>query len=314
MTDPAGRISGRLARVAVAGRGAIGLLYGSQMQDHGIEPVFIADAERITRYRQHAVMVNGTGRRFAYRSPEEAAGESGFADLVLIMTKAGQLEEALEEIAPFVGQNTLILSCLNGITSEETVRRRFPENTVIRSIVQGMDTVYLNGACRYSHIGEILIGEDGPGQREAIEQLRTFFASMGMPCRVCDDIVREQWNKLMPNCGVNQICAVYGCGDGGAAGEHRALFVRMMEEVRQTAAAQGIGLGQEDIQRWLRVCEELDPAAMPSMAQDIRAGRKTELCLFSGTVVPMARSLGIPVPELERLQAQILALEAAQES
>ena len=306
--------------VGIAGRGAIGLLYGMQMRSGGVEPWYIADEERIWRYRQDPVAVNGIPQTFRYLQPgttgNESAGDSHAGpalDLVLIMTKASGLEGALAEIAPFVDNHTIILSCLNGITSEEIVRERYPGNTILRTIVQGIDTVYLQGECRYSHIGEILTGSDGPGQETAVRQVKAFFDSIGMPCRICEDIVREQWNKLMLNCGVNQICAVYGCGYAGAVGEHRELFVRVMEEVRQVALARGIHLGTEDIDRWLTVCEALDGASMPSMAQDIRAGRHTELCLFSGTVVPMAGILGIRVPELSRLQDQILALEAGME-
>ena len=181
---------------------------------------------------------------------------------------------------------------------------------MIRTIVQGMDTVYLEGACRYTHIGEILIGPEKPEDEAAVNKLKAFFDSIEMPCRVCQDIVREQWNKLMLNCGVNQICAAQGCGYGGVTGPYRARFIRVMQEVRAVANARGIALTDEDIETWLKVCEGLDPDSMPSMAQDIRAGRRTELPLFSGTVVPMAAALGIPVPELERLQAQITQLEA----
>ncbi len=251
--------------VGIAGRGAIGLLYGMQMRSGGVEPWYIADEKRIWRYRQDPVPVNGIPQTFRYLQPgttgNESAGDSHAGpalDLVLIMTKASGLEGALEEIAPFVDDHTIILSCLNGITSEEIVRERYPGNTILRTIVQGMDTVYLQGECRYSHIGEILTGSDGPGQETAVRQVKAFFDSIGMPCRICEDIVREQWNKLMLNCGVNQICAVYGCGYAGAVGEHRELFVRVMEEVRQVALARGIHLGTEDIDRWLTVCEALD--------------------------------------------------------
>ena len=45
------------------------------------------------------------------------------------------------------------------------------------------------------------------------------------------------------------------------------------------------------------------------MAQDIKAHRKTELALFSGTIVPMAKELGIPTPVLSDLMHKIQLLE-----
>jgi len=57
--------------------------------------------------------------------------------------------------------------------------------------------------------------------------------------------------------------------------------------------------------------EPLSNEGMPSMRQDIIAHRKTELSLFSGTVVPIAKKLGIQTPVLEDLARRIRAIEAA---
>ena len=46
------------------------------------------------------------------------------------------------------------------------------------------------------------------------------------------------------------------------------------------------------------------------MAQDIKAHRKTELALFSGTIVPMAQELGIQTPVLSDLMNKIQRLES----
>lgn len=295
-------------KTALIGRGAIGILYAMQMRSHGTEPDLLADPARKARYEREDLLVNGEKTDFHYVVPD---GTQTY-DLILIMTKNGGLQAALETIAPAVNDNTILLSCLNGISSEDVVRARFPGNPVIRTIVQGMDTVCLQGACRYSHIGEILIGAEKPEDEEVIGRLVRFFASIQMPCRVCEDIIASQWNKLMLNCGVNQICAAYGCGYGGAVGEHKDRFVRTMQEVKSVANAKGIALTDADIDAWVRLCETLDPDAMPSMAQDIQAGRPTELALFSGTVMPMANKLGIPVPELEELAHKIEQIEQKQ--
>lgn len=45
------------------------------------------------------------------------------------------------------------------------------------------------------------------------------------------------------------------------------------------------------------------------MAQDVRAGRVSELSLFAGTIVPLAHEHGIDVPVLEDLYARILAID-----
>lgn len=48
---------------------------------------------------------------------------------------------------------------------------------------------------------------------------------------------------------------------------------------------------------------------MPSMAQDRLARRKSEVMLFSGTLIPMAEKKGIETPCLSMLYEKILQYE-----
>ncbi len=111
----------------------------------------------------------------------------------------------------------------------------------------------------------------------------------------------------MLNCGINQVCARYVCGYGPCQsnGAHQQEFIRAMEEVKLVANAQGIALTQEDIEQWIRLVDSLAADSMPSMAQDILAKRKTELALFSGTILPLARHHQLSVPTLQTLYTEI---------
>ena len=115
----------------------------------------------------------------------------------------------------------------------------------------------------------------------------------------------------MLNCGINQVCAAYQggygiCQDGG---RHQKEFIQAMKEVQAVARAKHIALTQDDIDAWVQLVNSLRPEGMPSMAQDIKAHRKTELALFSGTIVPMAKELSIPTPVLSDLMNKIQTLE-----
>lgn len=293
-------------RVGIIGRGAIGALYGSLLQQSGVsELIFIADEQRRERYAREPFLINGQPARFTYRS------EGAPLDLILIATKQSGLRSAIEQIRSFVDAHTLLLPCLNGITSETITRRSYARDQVIRCIVQGMDATCLGQELHYSRIGEILIGADHKEQQESIRSLKAFFDAMHIPCRVASDILREQWNKLMLNCGINQVCALHRSGYGGcqSGAPHQAEFIAAMKEVQAVANAQGIPLNDQDLRNWVQLVDQLDPQAMPSMAQDMVSGRKSELELFSGTVVPIARKLSIDVPVLTSLLEKITAME-----
>lgn len=295
-----------IQKVGIVGRGAIGALYGTLLLKNGCQDVvFIVDEDRKKRYEQDPLEVNGHFPDFQYVTSGKPL------DLIMICTKYAGLSSAIQEIAPFVNQDTIILSCLNGIRSEEECRKVYGEDAVIRCIVQGMDSTYLNGTVDYSHVGEILFGSETPGQQSKVEELKAFFSHYSIPYRECVDIVREQWNKLMLNCGINQVCAAHQVGYGGCQDHqpYQSEFIAAMKEVQAVANAKRIALTHQDIQDWIRLVNSLRPDGMPSMAQDILAHRKTELPLFSLTIIPMAQKLSISTPVLERLRDQIQKLE-----
>lgn len=59
------------------------------------------------------------------------------ADLIIIATKASGLDSAVKMIKNFVSSKTIILSLLNGISSEEVIRSAYPEAKVLKSYLSG---------------------------------------------------------------------------------------------------------------------------------------------------------------------------------
>lgn len=298
-----------IKNVGIVGRGAIGSLYGTLFEKNGLKSLyFIVDPIRKERYQNTPFYINGKETHFEYVTDTEAKP----LNLIMICTKYAGLQKALSQIRAFIHKDTIILSCLNGICSEEICQTAYPENPVIRCIVQGMDSTYLNDTVDFAHVGEILFGAEYAKQESVVKELENFFSFCHIPYRVCKDIVREQWNKLMLNCGINQVCAAYQggygiCQDGGS---HQSEFIQAMNEVMQVALAKNIVLTQKDIEAWVQLVNSLRADGMPSMAQDIKAHRKTELALFSGTIVPMAKDLGISTPVLSSLLYKIQNLES----
>ena len=117
----------------------------------------------------------------------------------------------------------------------------------------------------------------------------------------------------MLNTGINQVVMVYeGVYDTvQQPGEARELMIATMREVMQVANAEGIDLNEDDIAGWLQVADGLNPQGMPSMRQDGLAKRRSEVELFSGTVIPLAHKHHIAVPNCQYLYDRIKEIEAA---
>ncbi|MCI8454505.1 MAG: ketopantoate reductase family protein [Lachnospiraceae bacterium] len=299
----------KINTVGIIGRGALGVMYGKCLTDSlGSENVFfIADEERIMRYQGTELLCNGERCRFSYRTPAKAIK----ADLLIFAVKFMGLRAAIEAAGPFVGENTLMLSVLNGISSEQLLEEAFGSAHVLYACVQGMDAGKDRENVMYKNVGYISVGNKDKSQDERLLAVAKLFERAGLAYEIPDDVVKKQWSKLMLNTGVNQVTAVYGAPYAAVQkeGEARTMMIEAMKEVQRVAAYQDVELTDEDLTGWLSLLDTLNPEGFTSMCQDMRAGRKTEVELFSGTMLKLAKEAGIALPVNEFLYERIRELE-----
>jgi 2-dehydropantoate 2-reductase len=298
--------------VAVIGLGALGTLFGNHLSKRmgKYDLRIIADRNRIARYQREKVYINGAECGFHYATPDEKTGPAG---IVLIAVKYLQLNDAIQDIQNQVGPNTLILSLLNGITSEKIIAEAYGMDKVVYCVAQGMDAVKEGNLLTYKNMGKLCIGPpDGGPMPDKVQRVESFFQRMELPYEVDEHMQKRMWGKFMLNVGVNQTVAVFGpCYvDIQQNGPQRDTMIAAMREVIALSELEGVFLTQEDLQYWLRVLGTLNPAGKPSMRQDVEAKRPSEVALFAGTVLQLAKKHGFTAPVNQMLYDNILAIEA----
>lgn len=299
--------------VSLVGLGAIGSVYASRIAQHLPPDHFriVASGPRAERYRRDGVSVNGTTFRLPIVEPAEPAAP---ADLLIFAVKFHQLGEAIEAARPHVGPDTLILSLLNGISSEEVVERAYGTENVLYSFVVGIDATRSADGTTYTTPGRVPFGEarnDPANLSERVKRLREFLNRVDIPCEIPEDMRQSMWKKFMLNVGVNQVSAVLGSPYGAIHrhGETRTLVAAAMREALAVSHRADIGLTEEDIADNLDIVGTLSPDGKASMVQDVEARRPTEVDIFGGAVVAMGQRYGIPTPVNEMLVRLIRAAE-----
>lgn len=298
--------------VTIVGAGGLGTVLGDAIvKGLGPEKVrFLADGDRLDRCRAQGVLYNG--ERCDFRFSDGTEGEP--ADLLIFAVKGPALEEAMDLAEPAVGPDTIILSLLNGISSEETLSLRFGWEKVLYTVTQGLDPVREGNTVVRKGDGTIFVGvpqEDYFDREEKLAETVAFLERVGLPVRREEDILHRMWCKFMLNVGVNQVCMAYETDYAGVQqpGEARETMIAAMNEVRKVSACQGVLLTQKDLQEYLAVVDSLTPASIPSMRQDGLARRKTEVEMFAGTVRTLADQYGMRVPVNETLYQKITEME-----
>lgn len=296
----------KIETIDIVGLGALGVMYADFFtRKLGKDKVrVLADSGRVERYRRETITFNGEVCDFNYC---DAAKESRPSQLLLFAVKYGALETAMEECAHLVDTNTILISVLNGIRSEDDLAARFGAEKVVHCIAQKMDALKEGTTATCANKGELALGAMNGGREECRDAVRDFFEETGFAYSCPEDMRHAMWGKLLCNVGVNQTVSLYAgtYRTVQQEGEAREMMLEAMREVVRVANAEGVDLSEQDVQQWVSIIDTLNPDGEPSMRQDSKAGRKTEVVLFAGTICGLGKKHGIATPVNDRFLKEI---------
>ncbi len=293
-----------IRKVALLGAGAVGsyIIWGLA----GCEDVrlgVVAEGERAERVKKGCT-INGEIYHPEVWTPQEAHG----ADLLIVALKYGALSGALDTIKTVVGENTTVMSLMNGLDSEEIIAGAVGGQHLIYSLIKIASHGEDGGYCfDPDAMKGIILGEAAaPYDSERIKAIDRLFARSRLRYRISEHIMEEMWSKFRLNVCNNLPQAVLGAGVGCYRDSEHMRNIRhgLRQELEAIAAAKGIDMSKVDDQGSV-----VTPTARYSTLQDLDAGRHTEIDMFSGALIRMGAQLGIPTPYNEYTYHIIKALE-----
>lgn len=303
-------MAGKIKKVSLIGLGAMGVWFAPGLYEQ-FQNNFrvVAGGERKKRLEEAGVTINGINYKFPIITPEE---EGDTADLIIIAVKGYGLDQAIADIRNQVGAETLILSVLNGVDSEEKVIAAFGEEHVLYSYMR-VSIVMKDGIADFDRkLGCVHFGEKRNEEySDKVLAVKDVFDACGLNYVIDEDMVRGIWFKFMCNVGENLTCAMLGVPFGAFKSSANANHIRKaaMKEVAAIAQKRGIDIGEEDMQKQEATLKAIPSKNKPSTLQDLEAGKRTEIDMFAGTVIKMGKECGIATPVNDMLYSGIKVLE-----
>ncbi len=299
-----------IKNIAILGAGAMGSFFASRFSD---VPEFttslVAGGERGRRLSRDGLVVNGKACSVAVSDPDQVHEP---ADLIIVALKHHHLPQAIGDLKNLVGENTTIISIMNGLDSEPYIGSVYGMDKVLYAVSVGIDALRDGNRVSYSKPGTHFFGEavnETPGER--VRRVQKAFDQAGIAYETPEDMIRIMWWKFMVNVGMNQASAVMGATYGvfQVSPDARAVMESLMREVIALARPAGVDLAEKDLDEWDKVLRTLSPDGKTSMLQDMEAGRKTEVEVFGGKVVSLSKRYNIPAPVNETFLRIIQVME-----
>jgi len=322
-------------KVAIVGAGAIGGWMGMHLARAGVQISVLARGDTLTALQRNGLQLHQGGE--LHHMPVKAsndAAELGVQDLVVISVKAPALASVAQQIGPLIGQDTVVLTAMNGVPwwflqgfggpvqgqslgtvdPQGTIARAIPAQHVIGGVVHASCSVDAPGVIRH-HFGDgLIVGEPSGANTPRVQALHALLQKAGFNATLSPQIQKDIWFKLWGNMTVNPISALTGATSDRLLDDAlvRGFMSRVMLEARAIGECIGIPIAQEPEDRHA-ITRKLG-AFKTSMLQDVEAGKPVELDALVSAVRELGQMTGVATPftdallGLSRLHARGLGL------
>ena len=295
-----------IPRWHILGAGAMGRLMACKLKRLGLEPVLLTRRDTAPILRQRLDR-NAEEALFELACQCVADVEPAGIQGLLVTTKANQAVGAVGTVAPALAADAPVILLHNGMGVLERLASDHPRLALYAG--SSTEGAYLDGELLvHAGLGDTVVGRQGcPAPRWFAP-----FADSAERFRWDEDIDAELWRKLLINCAINPLTALYRCRNGSLLDipTLRAEVELLCEELAAISAARGHRRGASCALDWALAVIQATAGNKSSMLQDVERGRETEIEYITGYLVREAERLGVPCPRNARLLAQVRALDA----
>jgi 2-dehydropantoate 2-reductase len=289
-------------RLLVVGAGSTGGYFGGRLAQAGRDVTFLVRPARAEALRANGLQIVSPHGDVTLTPKLATAGtiEAPY-DAVLLTVKAFSLDAALNDLAPAVGPETMILPVLNGMKHVDTLIARFGQHALAGCVCKVATLVDAQGRIvQLNKLQDLAYGEMNglPSARTAA--LDTFMQGAGFDARLSQTIERDMWEKWILLATLGGICCLMRGTIGQVeAAPHGAEFsLAFLDEVIATTAAAGHPPSDAFVAAARATMTQKGSPMTSSMYRDLLAGSPVEVDQILGDLLARARVLGVATPLL----------------
>lgn len=304
-------------KILFAGAGALGSRFGYMLYKNGEDVTFIDSwqehVENIAKNGLKVIIDNedlGNYNIPIYR-PEEAKGEY---DVVFVATKSMQLKGMMKKIEHLLHDDTKVVCILNGLGHVDTLKEFVKEENIIIGVTVWTSGLEGPGVLKAFGTGKTDVKQVKEENLENTLALIERLNEAGLNMNYSNDTYQAIWHKAGLNCVLNTYCTLIDCNinEYGSYDKHLELTRAILNEVTAVAKAEGVEVEQDVIEKNIENCFDPKTAGLhyPSLYQDMKNGRLTEIDYLNGAVSRLGKLHNIPTPICDLITNMIHAKES----
>jgi 2-dehydropantoate 2-reductase len=301
-------------RILVVGAGAVGGYFGARLAEAGRDVTFLVRASRATQLRRDGLCVISPHGDVLLTPKLIGAGEIGGPyDLVLLSVKAYALEAAINDFAPAVGPETMILPVLNGMRHIDVLAQRFGEAAVLGGVCVVATEIDNKGRIvQLAEIQQLVYGERNGEVTPRLQSVDVTLRGAGFDADLSTDIIQAMWEKWVMLASLGAVnCLMRGTiGEVVAIPGGAGLSLQILNECAAVAAACGHKPSEMFQSRQAAAMTAQGSTLTSSMYRDLIKGAPVEVDQILRDVLRRAVREGVETPLLNAASINLRIYQA----
>lgn len=306
-------------KICVYGAGSIGCYLGGRLVAAGYDIDFIVRPKIQQQLQTYGLTVsdyNGFKQNIAANQlhmtidPNEVA----HADIILVCVKSASTEQVAFELKDILKKKTIIISFQNGLSNVGILKQILTEHTILEGMVPFNVAALGNGIFHQGTDGALYVKSHAQ-----LDELVHAFKKAKLEIQLEQDMQAVQWAKLLLNLNnsINALSQLPLKQQLSIREYRHCLALAQLEalsllKIAQIKPAKLTPIPAQFIPKILKLPNAvfkiiskkmlaIDPLARSSMADDLMAGRKTEIDWINGEIVNLAKHLNLNAPINQKL-------------
>jgi len=293
-----------MLNVAIAGAGAMGARFASMLSDVNISVTMI------DKWQEHVSAINSYGLKVEDRQkniktyhipaflPEDVSQKF---DLIIVFTKAMQMDNMLSSLKKIIDKNTFVLTLANGIGNIETIEKYVPQENIIAGVTVWSSELVGPGKIKITGQGSVTMqAVSSDGNKAKIKEIVDEMNKAKLNVNLADDVLSAIWRKAAFNSVLNTLTSLMDAnvGEFGKTSTGMQIADQVLNEFELAANAVDVKFDKQDTQRLIQ--SQFGPQGngnhYASMYQDLHNNRKTEIDYLNGYVSYLGKKYNFDTP------------------
>ncbi|MBB5329827.1 ketopantoate reductase family protein [Tunturiibacter gelidoferens] len=302
-------------KILVVGAGAVGGYYGARLAEAGRDVTFLVRPARAAQLQRDGLRILSPHGDLTLKPQTITSSEiTSPYDFIFLSVKAQALDQAIKDMTPAVGPETMIYPVLNGMRHIHTLAYSFSEQAILGGVcIVSTDLDEQGRVVQLNPLDKIIYGERSGEITPRIRALDETLRNAGFETELATNIIQAMWDKWVTIASFGLITCLLGgpIGEINALSDGEQTALLAVDECAAIAKACGFPTSQAALEIVRRVIAQKDSKFTSSMYRDLRKGAPVEVETILGDLLDHGHAHQIEAP---LLQASTVRLRVYQNS